>query len=298
MTISDLHPGGVTKLAGRPVSRIGFGAMQLGELPGRPAADPATAHTILQAATARGVNHFDTAEFYGDGTANTRIREALSPYADELNIVSKVGADHVDGKLTPAQRPEQLRASVEANLATLDAERLAVVNLRRLDQAPGLVAEGDQIVDLDAQLAELISLRDQGKIGAIGLSAVDVDTLRRALPADIVCVQNMYSLLDRTHQPVLELCREHRIAWVPFFPLGSAFPGRPKVTDDPTVLAIAQELEATPAQVGLAWLLADYEHTLLIPGTANLQHLQQNLEAGEVEFTADQLARLMAVSVG
>ncbi len=292
MTSSELHPGGVTDLAGQPVSRIGFGAMQLGELRDRPAPDPATAHTILQAATARGVNHIDTAEFYGDGTANARIREALAPYDDGLRIVSKVGAEHVDGDLVPAQRPEQLRAGVEANLSTLGVDQLAVVNLRRLDQRPGLVAEGEQRVDLDAQLAELISLREQGKIGGIGLSAIDADTLQQALPAGIVCVQNSYSLLDRSHRPVLDLCRQYGIAWVPFFPLGSAFPGWPKVSENPIVLEIAAELDVTPAQVGLAWLLADYENTLLIPGTSNLQHLQQNLEAGEVELTADQLDRL------
>ncbi len=126
---------------------------------------------------------------------------------------------------------------------------MPVVNLRRLDLGPGLQAEGDQIVDLDDQLAEMIALRDEGKIGAIGISAVALDVLRRALPAGIVCVQNAYSLLDRSQEAMIDVCTGEGIAWVPYFPLGSAFPGFPKVSDNPVVLDIAVELGATPSQV-------------------------------------------------
>lgn len=273
-------PGGAAQLAGRTVARIGFGAMQLEHRAvGRDAA-----LAILRLAAREGVNHIDTAQFYG--ACNTFIHDALAPYPDDLVLVSKVGADRdADGKLVPAQRPEQLRAQIEANLAALGAEQVGVVNLRRLDARPGLIAEGDQRVDLDSQLAELAALRDAGKIGAVGLSNVSASQLRQALPADIACVQNAYSVLDRSAEPVLELCREHDIAWVPFFPLGSGLPNQPKATDNPTVVTIAKELGATPAQVALAWLLADYDNTLLIPGTSDPAHLAENIAAGSLRLS-------------
>ena len=170
------------------------------------------------------------------------------------------------GKLVPAQRPAELRAQVEANLAALGVERVGVVNLRRVDAAPGIIASGEQLVDLDDQLAELTALRAAGKIGGIGLSNVSAAQLRQARPAGIACVQNSYSVLDRAAEPVLDLCRAHAIAWVPFCPLGAGgVLGLPNVTADPAVTAIAAELGVTPAQVGLAWQLAHYDSTLLIP---------------------------------
>lgn len=172
-----------------------------------------------------------------------------------------------------------------------------MVNLRRADIGPGLTAEGDQIVDLDDQLAEMIALRDEGKIGAIGISNVDLDTLRRALPAGIVCVQNAYNVINRRHEDELALCLEQDIAWVPFFPLGSGFPGLPKVTENTVVQRIASQAGASAAQVGLAWLLAHSPNTLLIAGTASISHLEQNLASGELMLSADQLAELDAVRV-
>jgi pyridoxine 4-dehydrogenase len=278
-----IAPGGTAELAGRPVARIGFGVMQLE----RSALDKDAALAILRQAVSAGVNHLDTAQFYG--ACNALIREALAPYDDDLVLVSKVGAVRDPAAkpvpLVPAQRPAELRAQVEANLASLGADQLSVVNLRRVDARPGIIAEGEQRVDLDDQLAELTALRDNGKIGGIGLSNVSAGQLRQALPAGIACVQNSYSVLDRTAEPVLDRCREHGIAWVPFFPLGSAgFANLPKVTDNPTVTAIAAELGVTPAQVGLAWQLAHYDETLLISGTANPAHLAENLAAGAVKL--------------
>ena len=270
-------------LAGRPVARVGFGVMQLE----RSGVGKDAALAILRQAADAGVNHFDTAQFYGP--CNELIREALAPYDDDLVLATKVGAVwDADAKplpLIPAQRPDELRAQVEANLAALGTERLGVVNLRRLDARPGIIAEGEQRVDLDDQLAELDALRNEGKIDGIGLSNVSAGQLRQALPAGIACVQNLYSALDRTAEPVLDLCREHDIAWVPFFPLGSAgFASTLRVTDDPTVAVIAAQLGVTPAQVGLAWQLAHYDRTLLIPGTANPAHLAENLAAGDVKL--------------
>jgi pyridoxine 4-dehydrogenase len=280
-------PGGTAQLAGRAVSRIGFGAMQLEQ----PAVGRDAAVAILRLAVRDGINHIDTAQFYG--ACNDYIHDALAPYPDDLVVVSKVGAERDgDGKLVPAQRPEQLRAQIEANLATLGTGHVGVVNLRRLDARPGLIAEGDQRVDLDSQLAELAALRDEGKIGAIGLSSVSASQLRQALPAGVACVQNGYSILNRSAEPVLELCREHGIAWVPFFPLGSAFPNQPKATDNPIVATIAGELGATPAQVALAWLLAHYDNTLLIPGTSDPAHLAENIAAGSLSLPSASVARL------
>ena len=280
-------PGGAAKLAGRAVARIGFGAMQLErEAVGRDAAV-----AILRQAAGAGVNHIDTAHFYGP--ANALIRDALAPYPDQLVLASKVGAARdASGALVPAQRPEQLRDQVEANLATLGADHVGVVYLRRLDTQPGLIAEGDQRVGLDDQLAELSALRDAGKIGAIGLSNVSGGQLRQALPAGIACVQNSYSVLDRSAELVLDQCREHDIAWIPFFPLGSAFPNRPQAASDPTIAAIAAGLDATPAQVALAWLLAHYGNTLLIPGTSDPAHLAENIAAGSLQLPGASIAAL------
>lgn len=204
----------------------------------------------------------------------------------------KVGARDDGTGLVPAQRPEELRAEVEANLVGLGVEQVVVVNLRRLDAPPGLSAEGDQVVDLDSQLAELTALRDEGKIGAIGLSNVSPGQLSQALPAGIACVQNAYSVLDRSSEPLLDLCREHGIAWVPFFPLGSAFPGVPKVTEHSAVVKAAASLGVTPAQVGLAWQLAHYAQTLLIPGTSDPAHLDDNIAAGSVRLPSGTVAGL------
>ncbi|OBH41702.1 aldo/keto reductase [Mycobacterium intracellulare] len=283
------RPGGIGTLGARPVARMGYGAMQLFETSAQDAA------AVLRRAIDLGVNHIDTASFYGPGEVNRRIRAALAPYPDDLVIVSKVGARYTGEQPIPlaaAQKPAELRAAVEDDLRQLGLDQIPVVNLRRLDLGPGLAAEGDQIVDLDDQLAEMIALRDEGKIGGIGISAVPLEVVRRALPAGIVCVQNAYSLLDRSQEATLQLCKAEGIAWVPYFPLGSAFPGFPKVGDDPVVAAIAGELGVTGAQVGLAWILAHAPNTLLIPGTRSVAHLEENLRAADVSLDAGALARL------
>jgi pyridoxine 4-dehydrogenase len=280
-------------IGGHPVARVGYGAMQLFET----SFDDAVA--VLRRAVELGVNHIDTASFYGPGEVNRRIREALAPYPDDLVIVSKVGARFTGEDPIPlaaAQKPADLRAAVENDLSQLGLDRIAVVNLRRMDLGPGVAAEGDQIVDLDDQLAEMIALRDEGKIGAIGVSSVPLDVLRRALPAGIACVQNAYSLLDRSQEEMVDVCTAENIAWVPYFPLGSAFPGFPKVADNPVVVEVAGEVGATPSQVGLAWLLAHAPNTLLIPGTRSIAHLEENLGAGDVALDADTLKRLDAVT--
>lgn len=285
------RPGGLGTIGASTVARVGYGAMQLFE------ATPDEATVVLRRAVELGINHIDTASFYGPGEVNRRVRAALAPYPEDLVIVSKVGARYTGEQPIPlaaAQRPAELRAAVEDDLRQLGLDCVPVVNLRRMDLGPGVAAEGDQVVDVDDQLAEMIALRDEGKIGAIGISAVPLNVLRRALPAGIACVQNAYSLLDRSQEETLRVCAAEGIAWVPYFPLGSSFPGFPKVADHPAVAEIAGDLGVTGAQVGLAWLLAHTPNTLLIPGTRSVAHLQENVAAGDVTLSAAALERLDA----
>jgi pyridoxine 4-dehydrogenase len=297
-TTTPRDPPRTGRLAGRTVARIGLGAMQLAEAGGIPGPTPEAAHAVLHQAVELGVNHVDTAEFYGAGVVNQLIRAALHPYPADLVLVSKVGAEHDEHRgLVAAQRPDQLRAAVEANLASLGIEAIPVVNLRRLDVGPGIVATGDQRVDLDGQLAELVALRDEGKIGAFGLSNVSLEQLSQALPAGPVCVQNFYNLLDRSGEALLEVCRQHDLAWVPFFPLGSAIAARSRVTEHPTVIAAAAALNLTRAQVGLAWLLGHDPHILLIPGTSSAAHLAENVATGGIHLDPETVGTLDELGV-
>jgi aryl-alcohol dehydrogenase-like predicted oxidoreductase len=257
-----------------------------------PPRDRAVALAVLRRAVELGVNHIDTAQYYGPDVANKLIHAALHPYPEDLVLVTKVGAERDrQGRWISAQRPHELRAGVEANLRSLEVERIDVVNLRLLgaERDPG---DRAMRVDLDSQLAEMIALRAEGKIGAIGISSVDIDQLRQALPAGIACVQNSYNLLDRAGEPLLDVCREHDVVWVPYFPLGSAFAGAAKVTEHPVVQSVAAAQGATPAQVCLAWLLAHDPHILLIPGTSSLEHLDENVGAADVRLDAATMAVL------
>ena len=288
-------PGGTYLLGEKEVARIGYGALQLRKLE----SDPDKAEALLRRALELGVNHIDTAMFYGNGFVNRLIRKVLAD-RDRVVVASKVGADPEIGKPIPmrlAQRPEQLRATVEENLLSLGMEQIPLVNLRRTDMGPGLRAQGDQIVDIDDQMAEMIAMRKEGKIGSIGLSAVSLENVERVLPAGIACVQNAYSLVDREGEELLALCLKQQIAWVPFFPLGGAMPGLPKVTDQPKVIDIAGELGITPSQLGLAWLLQHSTNTLLIPGTTDIAHLEENLAAGSVALSEKVAVELSKLNV-
>jgi pyridoxine 4-dehydrogenase len=279
-------PTDTVALAGRRVHRVGFGAMQL---PGPgvfgPPADRATALAVLRRAVDAGVDHIDTAQFYGPDVANELIHAALHPYPAELVLVSKVGAAR-DGQAQwlPAQRPEELRAGVEANLRSLELDQVPVVNLRRLPGSEVPFAE---------QLSAMAALRDEGLIGGIGLSNVTLDDYRSARSQiDVACVQNAYNLTGRTDQPLFDACRDDGVLFVPFFPLGSAFFPENPVLDAPALGATASRLHATPAQVALAWLLAQAPTVLLIPGTSSLSHLEENMGAGDLVLDEAALADL------
>ena len=293
MTPLGADPSTVT-LAGRPVARIGFGAMQL---PGPGVwvglATRCGFITVLRRAVELGVNHIDTAQYYGPDVSNELIHAALHPYPEDLVLVSKVGGARDErGGWIPAMRPEQLRQGVEDNLRSLQRDRIDVVNLRLIGPAEGGQVPTHQQVDFDSQLSEMVALREEGKIGGVGLSNVSLGQLRRSLEhTEVACVQNSYNVLQRADEPMLELCREREVAWVPFFP-GAAFPGIPKVVDNPVVIDVAGRVAATPSQVGLAWLLAHGDNILIIPGTSNLAHLEENVAAGDVLLDAEALAML------
>jgi pyridoxine 4-dehydrogenase len=279
-------------LVGHPVRPIGFGAMQLpGPMVFGPPRDREGALALLRRAVELGVNHIDTAQYYGPDIANELIHEALYPYSDDLVLVSKIGAARdTHGGWIAAQQPQQLRQGVEENLRSLAVERLDVVNLRLMGDEEG--GHG-AAVPFEDQLATMVALREEGKIGGIGLSNITLEQMRAGLAhTQVACVQNQMSLLQRDAEPLLELCRDAGIPFVPFFPLGSAFAGMPKVTKQPAVHEVADRLGATPAQVGLAWLLARSPNILLIPGTSSLAHLEENLAASHVELDAQALVRL------
>lgn len=267
------------------VGRVGFGAMQL---PGPgvfgPPRDHAQALAVLRRVVELGIDHIDTAQIYGPNVTNELIREALHPYADGLALVSKVGGKRDEqGNWLPAQEPDDLRRQLEENLRTLDTDRLAAVNLRAFNHDdPSVPAELDRDL-FDRQLTAMIAARDEGLIAGIGLSNVSAEHLRAALErTEIVCVQNAYNLLDRTSQPVLDLSREHGIAFVPFFPLGSGFLPDNPVLNQPAVVREARRLGRTPAQIVLAWTLSVAPNVLLIPGTSSVAHLEENTAVRDI----------------
>jgi aryl-alcohol dehydrogenase-like predicted oxidoreductase len=278
------------------VMRVGFGAMQL---PGPgvfgPPRDHDQAIAVLRRAVELGVDHIDTAQFYGPNVANELIREALAPYPDNLALVSKVGGRRDDhGGWLPAHEPDELRKGIEENLETLGIDRLAAVNLRVMDAEAGPNQPGRVNPDLfDRQLSAMIQARDEGLIGGIGLSNITLEHFQIALErTDIACVQNAFNLVDSTSAPVLEACAERGIAFVPFFPLGSGFAADNPVLGNPVVRRTAQRLGRTPAQIALAWTLAVSANVLLIPGTSSVGHLEENMAVADVELdkeTVDEL---------
>jgi pyridoxine 4-dehydrogenase len=274
------------------VCRVGFGAMQL---PGPgvfgPPRNREEALAVLRRAVALGVDHIDTAQYYGPGVANELIREALFPYPESLALVSKVGArrDRSGGWL-PYSQPDQLRQGIEDNLRTLGVAQLAAVNLRLTDEGP----PGQQF---DDQLAAMIQARQEGLIGGIGLSNITREHLARALDqTPIACVQNPLSLMDRASMPVLRECARRGIAFVPFFPLGSGFARPNPVLGNQHVISIARRLGHTPAQVALAWLRGLAPNVLLIPGTSSLRHLEENLAVADITLDDTTQQQLTAIA--
>jgi pyridoxine 4-dehydrogenase len=280
-----IDAGGVYGLGGRPVRRMGYGAMQLAG-PGvfGPPRDRQEAIAVLRAAVDAGVNHIDTSDYYGPHVTNEIIREALHPYPGDLVIVTKVAARRDDkGGWLPALSPQELRSAVEDNLRNLGLEQLEVVNLRSMHGQLG-PAEGP----LEEPLTALAEMQRQGLIRHVGLSNVtrrQIEAARRILP--VVCVQNAFNLAARGDEPLIHQLADEGIPYVPFFPLGGFSPLQSAILDD-----VAKEAGVTPMQVGLAWLLRRSPNILLIPGTSSRAHLQENLEAAAIHLSDGALARL------
>ncbi|MBB3933190.1 aryl-alcohol dehydrogenase-like predicted oxidoreductase [Kaistia hirudinis] len=276
-------------LGTRSVRRLGYGAMQLAG-PGvfGPPKDPAAAQDVLRAVVESGIDHIDTADIYGPHVTNRLIHAALAPYADDLTIVTKVGARRgVDASWIPAFAPEELVAQIYQNLGSLGLGQLEVVNVRLMFD-PFTPTEGP----IEAQVEALAKLREQGLIRHIGLSnatAAQIAAARRIVP--IVCVQNFYNLAHRDDDALIDALAADGIAYVPFFPLGGFSP-----LQSSTLTSVAAELGATPMQVAIAWLLQRSPNILLIPGTSSLAHLKENIAASGLELPADAIARLDGIA--
>ncbi len=287
--MNHANKAGTFLLGSHRVNRMGYGAMQLAG-PGvfGPAKDPQGAIAVLREALALGVNHIDTADFYGPHVTNTLIREALHPYADDLLIVTKVGAVRgADASWNPASSPAQLTAAVHDNLKNLGLEVLDVVNFR---------AWGEQHSSAEASIEEpltvLAELQRQGLIRHLGVSNVTARQVRQAQGiAEIVCVQNHYNLSHRHDEPLIAELGEQGIAYVPFFPMGGFSP-----LQSETLSRVAAGLNASPLCVALAWLLRRAPNILLIPGTSSIAHLRENLAASELVIAPELLAELDSVA--
>ncbi|MBC3361636.1 aldo/keto reductase family oxidoreductase [Pseudomonas sp. SWRI154] len=286
--MSNADNAGTFLLGDRTVNRMGYGAMQLaGPQVFGPPKDPAAAIAVLREALAAGVNHIDTADFYGPHVTNRLIREALHPYADDLVIVSKVGAVRgADASWNPAQSPAELTRAVHDNLRNLGVEVLEVVNLRVMGDvhAP---AEGS----IEESFTTLAELQRQGLIRHLGLSNVTASQVKEAQGvAKVVCVQNHYNLTHRDDEQLIVDLGRQGIAYVPFFPLGGFTPLQSQTLSD-----VAARLDASPLCVALAWLLQRAPNILLIPGTSSVAHLRENLTASELRIPGPMLAELDAL---
>ncbi len=279
------QPSMTYRLGDREVARLGYGAMQLAG-PGvfGPVKDEARAIQVLRDAVASGVNHIDTSDFYGPHETNKLIKKALHPYADNLSIVTKVGArrDEKGGWLT-AFTPQELVSAVEDNLRNLGLEAMEVVNLRSM-----LDTHQPKEGSLEPQLEAMIKLKERGLVRHIGLSNVtakQVEDAQKLTP--IVCVQNMYNLANRHDDALVDRLADQGIAYVPFFPLGGFSPLQSTQLDE-----VAADLQATPMQVALAWLLRRSPNILLIPGTSSPEHLQENLASALLNLSDEVMEKL------
>ena len=289
--MSSIASAGVYTLGNRVVHRMGYGAMQLaGKGVFGPPRDPAEAVAVLREAVASGVDHIDTSDFYGPHVTNRIIAEALHPYPKGLVIVTKVGGKRgPDGSWLPAQSPAELQAAVHDNLRNLKLDALDVVNLR----AMGAVHEPTE-KSIAERFAALAELQRQGLIRHLGLSNITSVQVREARGiADVVCVQNLYNVVNRADDALIDELAAEKIAYVPFFPLGGFTPLQSKALSD-----VAADLGATPMQVALAWLLRRARNILLIPGTSSRAHLRENLAAASLQLSDEAVARLDAIGGG
>jgi aryl-alcohol dehydrogenase-like predicted oxidoreductase len=287
--VSDASKAGTFLLGDRTINRMGYGAMQLaGPNVFGPPKDPKAAVAVLREAVAAGVNHIDTADFYGPHVTNQLIREALHPYAADLVIVTKVGAVRgEDASWNPAHSPAELTRAVHDNLRNLGVDALDVVNLRAWGN---MHSPGEE--SIEEGFSALADLQRQGLIRHLGLSNVSAPQIKQAQAiAPIVCVQNHYNLAHRADEQLIADLGQQGIAYVPFFPLGGFTP-----LQSDTLSGVAARLNASPLRVALAWLLQRAPNLLLIPGTSSVAHLRENLTASDLVLTPELLAELEKVA--
>jgi aryl-alcohol dehydrogenase-like predicted oxidoreductase len=280
MTQADA--AGTWKLGGDlEVPRMGFGAMQLGgrNAFGR-ADDPEQSRRALRTAIELGVRHIDTSDYYGPHLVNELIRDTLRPYPEDLVLVTKIGGRRdAAGRWLPALSPDEIRAGVHDNLTHLGVDRLDVVNLR-------VMTTGESIGE---KFAVLAALQQQGLIRHLGVSNVDAAQLAEAQRiAPVVCVQNMYSLANRSDDPLVAECAEQRVAYVPFFPLGSAF----QPFEAAGLETVAKRHEVSIHRVALAWLLQRSRNILVIPGSGDPAHVADNVAAASLTLADEDVAKL------
>jgi pyridoxine 4-dehydrogenase len=274
-------------LAGRSVPRLGYGTMRLtGPHIFGPPADRDEALRVLRRAVELGVRVIDTAWYYGPYVADELVAEALHPYPADLVIVTKLGgARRDDASWFAALSAAELRAGCEHDLRLLKLDAVPIVHLRWIDNPDAT---------FDDALGTMIALRDEGKIEHIGLSNIEASQLASARArTPVATVSNAYSVLDRSHDELVEMCATENIAFLPFFPLGAS-PVRAGAGVDglAAVTAIAERLGASPTQVALAWLLARSPSIVPIPGTSSVAHLEENLASGDLQLSAQDLANL------
>jgi pyridoxine 4-dehydrogenase len=289
--MTDAKRAGTFQLGSRTVTRMGYGAMQLaGPHVFGPPKDHDQAIAVLRAVIESGITHIDTSDFYGPHVTNQLISEALHPYRDDLTIVTKIGAMRgADGSWNYAQKPAELEAAVHDNLRNLKLDVIDVVNMRLMFEV-GSPAEGN----IEEQITTLAELQRKGLVRHIGISnatAQQVSDARKI--AEIVCVQNMYNLAHRHDDALIDTLAQAGVAYVPFFPLGGFSP-----LQSDALSKTAEQLNATPMQVALAWLLHRSPNILLIPGTSSVAHLEQNIASIEVKLPPDALATLDAIGMG
>jgi len=278
------------KGTGKTVHRMGYGTMRLtGEHIWGPPKDREGALAVLREAVAAGVNHIDTADFYGPHVANELVKEALFPYPKDLTIVTKVGYRRgEDQSWLPAYSKAEVTKAVEENLKRLGLESLPVVNLRAAESRHG------EHFEMERELEILLALKAQGLIQHLGVSNVTVEQYEAARKVtEIVCVQNEYNLAKRGDDALIDRLAAEAVAYVPFFPLGGFTPLQSGMLDE-----VAKELDATAMQVALAWLLQRSPNILVIAGTSSVMHLHENLKAAELTLSAEVVGRLNAMSVG
>jgi aryl-alcohol dehydrogenase-like predicted oxidoreductase len=295
--MTDITAAGRFRLGDRSVNRMGYGAMQLAG-PGvfGPPRDRDEAIAVLREAVASGVDHIDTSDFYGPYIVNQLIREALSPYPDDLVIVTKVGGRRGDdASWNPALTPAELVSAVHDNLGRLGLDTLDVVNLRWMGSGHG-PSEGS----IAPQFEALAELQRQGLIRHLGLSNVTSTQVAEARRiAEVVCVQNLYNLAQRADDALVDELAGAGVAYVPYFPLGGFLP-----LQSEALSKAAADVGATPLQVALAWLLRRAPNVLLIPGTSSRAHLRENLAAASLELpdavqaALDQVGEPAAAPVG